>query len=43
VRDSSQRKLTEYIIIGTFMSFGWGLLIAVLTQLAVRHWLDRLA
>ena len=39
VRDSSQRKLTEYIIIGTFMSFGWGLLIAVLTQLAVRHWL----
>ena len=43
VRDSSQRKLTEYIIIGTFMSFGWGLLIAVLTQLAVGHWLDRLA
>jgi len=39
VRDSSQRKLTEYIIIGTFMSFGWGLLIAVLTQLAMRHWL----
>jgi hypothetical protein len=42
VRDSSQRKLTEYIIIGTFMSFGWGLLIAVLTQLAVRHWMERL-
>ncbi len=42
VRDSSQRKLTEYIIIGTFMSFGWGLLIAVLTQLAMRHWLERL-
>lgn len=39
VRDSSQRKLTEYIIIGTFMSFGWGLLIAVLTQLALRQWL----
>ena len=39
VRDSSQRKLTEYIIIGTFMSFGWGLLIAVLTQLGMRHWL----
>jgi len=39
VRDSSQRKLTEYIIIGTFMSFGWGLLIAVLTQLAMRHWM----
>lgn len=39
VRDSAQRKLTEYIIIGTFMSFGWGLLIAVLTQLAMQHWL----
>lgn len=42
VRDSSQRKLTEYIIIGTFMSFGWGLAIAVLTQLAMRHWMDGL-
>ena len=42
VRDSSQRKLTEYIIIGTFMSFGWGLLVAVLTQLAMRHWMERL-
>jgi Protein of unknown function (DUF3307) len=39
VRDSAQRKLTEYIIIGTFMSFGWGLLVAVLTQLAMRHWI----
>ena len=39
VKDSSQRKLTEYIIIGTFMSFGWGLLIAVLTQMGIRHWL----
>lgn len=42
VRDSSQRKLTEYIIIGTFMSFGWGLLIAVLTQLALQHWMPGL-
>jgi hypothetical protein len=24
VKDSAQRKLTEYIIIGTFLSFGWG-------------------
>jgi hypothetical protein len=38
ISESHQRKLTEYIIIGTFMSFGWGLLIAVLTQLAIRHW-----
>jgi hypothetical protein len=41
VKESSQRKLTEYIIIGTFMSFGWGLLIAELTQLAIQHWLSR--
>jgi hypothetical protein len=41
VKDSSQRKLTEYIIIGTFMSFGWGLLIAVLTQMSIRYWLAR--
>jgi len=40
VRDSAQRKLTEYIIIGTFLSFGWGLLVAVLMQLAVQHWLQ---
>jgi hypothetical protein len=39
VKESSQRKLTEYIIIGTFMSFGWGLLIAALTQLGIRHFL----
>ena len=39
VKESAQRKLTEYIIIGTFMSFGWGLLIAVLTQLGIQHWL----
>ena len=39
VKESNQRKLTEYIIIGTFMSFGWGLLIAVLTQFGVQHWL----
>jgi hypothetical protein len=35
VKDSSQRMATEYIIIGTFMSFGWGLLVAVLTQSAL--------
>tara|TARA_R110000796_G_scaffold19709_3_gene59143 strand:- start:982 stop:1704 length:723 start_codon:yes stop_codon:yes gene_type:complete len=39
VRETSQRKMTEYIIIGTFMSFGWGLLIAVLTRIAFQHWL----
>jgi hypothetical protein len=39
VKDSGQRKLTEYIIIGTFMSFGWGLLIAVLTQAGIGHFM----
>ncbi|HVS78274.1 MAG TPA: DUF3307 domain-containing protein [Steroidobacteraceae bacterium] len=39
VKESQQRKLTEYIIIGTFMSFGWGLLFALLTQMGIRHWL----
>jgi hypothetical protein len=39
VKESSQRKLTEYIIIGTFTSFGWGLLTAVVTRLGVQHWL----
>lgn len=39
VKEARQRKMTEYIIIGTFMSFGWGLLIAVLTQIALQHWL----
>ena len=38
VKESSQRKLTEYIIIGTFMSFGWGLLVALLTQMGIQHW-----
>ena len=32
VKESAQRKMTEYIIIGTFMSFGWGVFVALLTQ-----------
>ncbi len=39
VKESHQRKLTEYVIIGTFLSFGWGLLVATLTQLALKHWM----
>ena len=39
VKEPAQRKMTEYIIIGTFMSFGWGLLIAALTHAGVRYWL----
>jgi len=37
VKDSAQRKLTEYIIIGTFLSFGWGLAVALVTQGAVGY------
>jgi hypothetical protein len=32
IKDTSQRKMSEYIIIGTFLSFGWGLFIAILTR-----------
>lgn len=39
VKESHQRKLTEYVIIGTFLSFGWGLLIASLTQIGLKHWM----
>lgn len=39
VRNPDQRKVAEYIIIGTFLSFGWALLIAVLTQAAIRFWI----
>jgi hypothetical protein len=38
VKESTQRKMTEYIIIGTFMSFAWGLLVALLTRLALVYW-----
>jgi len=39
IKDASQRKLAEYIIIGTFASFAWALLISTLTQRALRYWL----
>jgi len=39
IKDSSQRKMAEYIIIGTFLSFGWALLISVLTQKALKYWI----
>ena len=39
IKDASQRKVAEYIIIGTFLSFGWALLISVLTQHAIHRWL----
>jgi hypothetical protein len=39
IKDASQRKVAEYIIIGTFLSFGWALLFSTLTQNAIQHWL----
>lgn len=38
IKNSSHRKLTEYIIIGTLMSFGWALLAAVLTAQTMPLW-----
>jgi hypothetical protein len=34
IKDPAQRKVTEYIIIGTFLSFGWALLISLFAQQA---------
>jgi len=42
VKETHQRKMTEYVIIGTFLSFGWGLLIATLAQMALKHWMPDL-
>ena len=39
IKDQAQRKVAEYIIIGTFLSFGWALAMAALTQKALRYWL----
>jgi hypothetical protein len=39
IKDPSQRKVAEYIIIGTFLSFGWALLISAFTQKALRYWI----
>lgn len=38
LKDGHDRKLTEYIIIGTMLSFGWGLTIAELTLSAIEYW-----
>jgi hypothetical protein len=38
IKEPSQRKVAEYIIIGTMMSFGWALLAAVLTAHAMALW-----
>ncbi|TWU44129.1 hypothetical protein Q31b_16650 [Novipirellula aureliae] len=39
IKESRHRKLAEYIIIGTFLSFGWALLMSVATKKSVDHWI----
>lgn len=39
IQDQNDRHQAEYIIIGTFLSFGWGLLVALGTRAAMDHWL----
>lgn len=36
--DANARAHTEYVIIGTLLSFGWGIVSAVLTRAALTHW-----
>ena len=36
INKSNNRKMSEYIIIGTFMSFGWALLVAFLSKAALQ-------
>lgn len=38
IKDSKHRAVTEYIIIGSFFSFGWGILWSFLTLHALRLW-----
>jgi hypothetical protein len=40
VKDSVGRKLTEYIIIGTFLSFGWGLAVSMVAAAAMHYFLQ---
>lgn len=39
VQDQTDRHQAEYIIIGTFLSFGWALFAALTTRAALAHWL----
>lgn len=38
IKEAKHRKLAEYIIIGTFLSFGWALTIAVFTKQGFDNW-----
>lgn len=39
IKEEGHRKVAEYIIIGTFLSFGWALLVSVMTQQALEHFM----
>ncbi|HAG37660.1 MAG TPA: hypothetical protein DCL34_12750 [Erythrobacter sp.] len=38
ISTDEDRHVAEYIIIGTFLSFGWGMLVALMTAKAVSYW-----
>jgi len=38
IRDDRRPRLTEYVIIGTFLSFGWAMLVSVITIEVIAHW-----
>ena len=39
ITNTSERRVAEYIIIGTFLSFGWALLVANVAVHAIAYWL----
>ncbi len=38
IHRGQQRTTTEYVIIGTFLSFGWAMFVTMLLQAALRQW-----
>ncbi|MNE74166.1 hypothetical protein D3C80_1702230 [compost metagenome] len=38
IATAKEREHTEYVIIGTMLSFGWALVVAIGTRAAVQHW-----
>ncbi|WP_449253187.1 DUF3307 domain-containing protein [Brevundimonas naejangsanensis] len=39
IQSSHEREHTEYVIIGTMLSFGWALVVAIGARAAAAHWL----
>ena len=37
--EQKDRMFSEYVLIGTFLSFGWAMLVALITQTAMTFWL----